>query len=123
MLTCDFTKTGLHPDYFSRTVPTFSTIFICLVSQEIIIVLSGPQYYNYNFLIKSSGLTQNEKELNNVGDTELNFLAIKFISKNLHTQKQGKSKTSNMLQVSRNVIITSRTWGPGAWDGGPGAKK
>ena len=114
MLTCDFTKTGLYYGYFSRNVPTFSTIFICLVSQEIIIVLSGRQYYNYNFLIKSSGLTQNEKELNNVGDTELNFLAIKFISKNLHTQKQWKSKTSNMLQVSRNVIITSKTWGPGA---------
>ena len=122
MLTCDFTKTGLHHGYFSRNVPTFSTIFICLVSQEIIIVLRGPQYYNYNFLIKSSGLTKNEKELNNVGDTELNFLAIKFISKNLHTQKQWKSKTSNMLQVSKNVIITSKTWGPGAWDGGPGAK-
>ena len=61
----------------------------------------------YNFLIKSSWLTQNEKELNNVGDTELRL------------QKQWKSKTSNMLQVSRNVIITSRTWGPGAWDRGP----
>ena len=62
---------------------------------------------NYNFLIKSSWLTQNEKELNNVGDTELRL------------QKQWKSKTSNMLQVSRNVIITNRTWGPGAWDRGP----
>ena len=63
---------------------------------------------NYNFLIKSSWLTQNEKELNNVGDTELRL------------QKQWKSKTSNMLQVSRNVIITSKTWGPGAWDEGQG---
>ena len=48
-------------------------------------------------LIKSSWLKQNKKELNKFGDTGLNFSAIKFILKQLHSQKQWKSKTSNML--------------------------
>ena len=74
-------------------------------------------------LIKGSWLKQNKKELNNVGDTELNFSTIKFISKQLHSQKQWKSKTSNMLWFSRNVITTSRTWELGAGGTGPGDTK
>ena len=33
MLNCDFIIARLHHGYFSRNVPTFFTIFICLVSQ------------------------------------------------------------------------------------------
>ena len=39
MLPYGFIKTGLYHGYFSRNVPTFFGIFICLVSHQIIIVL------------------------------------------------------------------------------------
>ena len=40
IILCDFIKTGLHHGYFPRNVPTFFGVFVCLVSQ-IIIVLIG----------------------------------------------------------------------------------
>ena len=49
------------------------------------------------------------KQQHRIGDKELNFSVIEFISKQLHSQKQWTSKTSNMLLFSRNVMITSRT--------------
>ena len=49
------------------------------------------------------------KQQHKIGDTELNFSVIEFTSKQLHSQKQWTSKTSNMLLFSRNVMITSRT--------------
>ena len=39
MLPYGFIKTGLYHGYFSRNVPTFFEIFICLTSHQIIIVL------------------------------------------------------------------------------------
>ena len=39
MLPYGFIKTGLYHGYFSRNVPTFFGIFICLASHKIIIVL------------------------------------------------------------------------------------
>ena len=43
---------------------------------------------NQDFLIQGSQLSQNERGLNSFGDTELNFSAMEFISKQLYSQKQ-----------------------------------
>ena len=41
MLPCHFIKAELDHGYFSRGIPTFFGIFICLMSHQIIIVLIG----------------------------------------------------------------------------------
>ena len=50
VLPCDFIIIGLHHGYFSRNIPTFFGIFICLLSQ-IIIVLIGMLKGNYRSVI------------------------------------------------------------------------
>ena len=51
MLLCDFNKTGLHNGYFLRNVPTFLGIFICFVSHQIIIILTGLRKGNCRSII------------------------------------------------------------------------
>ena len=51
MLLCDFIKTGLHNSYFWRNVPTFLGIFICFVSHQIIIILTGLRKGNCRSII------------------------------------------------------------------------
>ena len=109
MLTCDFIKTGLHHGYFFEecsyffhdlylfSEPTNNHCFDRAAQGQLSKCNRGNIITTISSLIKSSWLKQNERELINVGDTELNFSAIKFISKQLHSQKQWKSKTSSML--------------------------
>ena len=64
----------------------YSRIYYGSTDHDIIALTKASPSLNYDFLIKAFRLQQNERELKNVGDTELNFSAIEFIYKQLHSQ-------------------------------------